>query len=127
MSREVSTARRRKARRRGLGAERIAALWLMLKGYRIVGRAVRTPVGEIDLIVARGRLIAFVEVKRRASLAISAEAIGNRQRQRIARAAAWWMAQERGVASRDLRFDAMLIAPRRVPRHIKDAWRLDPG
>ena len=60
---------RRRAERGGRRAEALAALWLRLKGWTILARRVRTPVGEVDLIARRGRTIAFVEVKARASAA----------------------------------------------------------
>ena len=68
-------ADRRLAERRGRRAETLAAWYLRLKGYRILARRYRTPVGEIDLIVRRGRLVAFVEVKRRPTEAEAAEAV----------------------------------------------------
>ena len=67
--------RRRKAERRGRRAELIAAWYLRLKLYRVLARRYRTPVGEIDLIVRRGRTIVFVEVKHRPSEAEALEAV----------------------------------------------------
>jgi putative endonuclease len=118
-----STAQRRAAWRRGRGAEWLAAWWLRLKGYRIVARDLRLPGGEVDLIARRGRVLALVEVKRRASLAEAAESIGPRQRQRIARAAEAFLQRRPDLARLDLRFDALLLAPGRRPRHVADAWR----
>lgn len=116
---------RRAAYRRGRRAERLAGWWLRLKGYRVVARQVRTPVGEIDLIVRRGRILAFVEVKRRDALATAAAAIGPRQRQRIARAAEHFLRGHPRLAGLQPRFDALLLAAGRLPRHLPDAWRLD--
>ena len=59
----------------GRNAERIAALWLRLKGYRVIARGVRTALGEIDLVVRRGQVLAFVEVKARQELDTAAAAI----------------------------------------------------
>lgn len=118
-----ATARRRLAERRGHGAERLAALLLRLKGYRVLARGFRLPVGEIDLVAARGGIIAFVEVKRRGDLAAAIESISTRQRRRIARAAEAFMAGRPDLAGKDQRFDVVLVAPRRLPRHILDAWR----
>jgi putative endonuclease len=59
--------KRQSAERGGRRAESLAAWWLRLKGWRILARRVRTPVGEIDLVARRGRTIAFVEVKARAT------------------------------------------------------------
>jgi putative endonuclease len=118
-------APRRAAERRGRRAE-LAAVWLLrLKGFRIVARRYRTPVGEIDLIARRGRLVAFVEVKRRPTLDEAAEAMTPAGRQRIARAASLWLARHPAAAELTLRFDAVLLAPRRWPRHMAGVFDAD--
>ena len=114
---------RRQAYGAGRRAEGLAAWWLRFKGYRILARGLRLPVGEIDLIARRGRCLAFVEVKRRATLAAALEAVTPRQRRRILRAAEAWLAQRPDLAGLDLRFDALLLVPGRWPRHLPDAWR----
>ena len=96
-------------------------LWLRLKGYRILARNFRVPVGEIDVIAGRGRILALVEVKARADLATTLAAVAPRQWQRIARAATWFAAADRRAADRDWRFDLMVIRPWRRPRHLVDA------
>lgn len=116
--------RRRRAYIFGRGAETLAAWWLRLRGYRILARGFRVPVGEIDLIARRGRVLAFVEVKARASLSGAIEALGPRQRRRIARAGAAFLQQRPELSNLDLRFDLVLVAPWRPPRHIADAWRI---
>jgi len=118
-------ADRRRAVRRGRFAEAVAAAWLRLKGYRILGRRVKTPVGEIDILARRGSVVAVVEVKARPTAAAAAEAIGARQRHRLERAAAWVLASRPALAQADIRFDAVLVAPFRAPRHVVDAWRPD--
>jgi len=120
----MSRAARRQAYGRGRRAEALAAWWLRLKGYRIVARDFRVPVGEIDLIARRGRVLAIVEVKTRDSLAAAGEAVAPRQRRRIARAAAAFLQRRLDLASLDLRFDVVLLAPRHLPRHLADAWRM---
>ena len=114
---------RQKAYRRGRWAERAAALWLLLQGYRILERGYRTAAGEIDLIARRGKLLVFVEVKARPSLDLAQAAIAPRQRQRIERTAAAFLQRHTRFAACDCRFDAILVAPKRFPRHIRDAWR----
>jgi putative endonuclease len=109
---------------RGRRAEGLAALWLRLKGYRIVARRFGTPLGEIDIIARRGRLLALIEVKARTRLAEASQAISPRQRRRIARAAEFFLHRYPRYTQLELRFDAVLIAPGRLPRHLKDAWRL---
>lgn len=108
---------------RGRRAERVAAWWLRLKGYRILARGFRVPVGEIDVIARRGRTIALVEVKARPSLDEARQAISSRQRRRIERAAASFLQRHPALAGCDLRFDVVLLAPGRRPHHLVDAWR----
>ena len=119
--------RRRQRWRRGRRAEAWAVFWLRLKGYRILARNFRVPVGEIDVIAGRGRILALVEVKARADLATALAAVAPRQWQRIARAATWFAAADRRAADRDWRFDLMVIRPWRRPRHLADAWRPSAG
>jgi putative endonuclease len=99
----------------------MAGWWLRLKGWRILERRVRTPVGEVDLIVRRGNLIAFVEVKMRATGAELDFAIDERRLARVAAAAEYLMPRFAGPGD-DIRVDVVLIAPRTPPRHIENAW-----
>ena len=108
--------------RTGLSAETRAAAYLMAKGYRILARRFRTRYGEIDLVARRRNLIAFVEVKARASLDEAAYAVTPRQQRRIIDAAQAWLMAHPEHANFELRFDAMLIAPRRLPRHLLAAF-----
>jgi putative endonuclease len=122
MKRAKPAARDRKeAENRGREGERRAAWWLWLKGWRILDRRVRTPAGEVDLIVRKGNLIAFVEVKTRASAADLDFAIDERRLARVAAAAEYLMPRY-ALAGEDIRVDVILIAPRTVPRHIENAW-----
>jgi putative endonuclease len=116
-------ARGRAAHAAGLRAEALAALMLRLKGYRILARRMKTRLGEIDLIARRGRALVFVEVKARGNLDGAAEALMAEQRARLARAAALFVAARPAFADLDMRFDVVLVAPRRWPRHLADAWR----
>jgi putative endonuclease len=116
-----------KARRRafafGVRAERLARFWWRCKGYRIVERQYKTPVGEIDIIARRGAALAFVEVKARTDLETAAASIGARQQARIERAALAYIARHPDCAELDLRFDVILIARGRWPKHMPGAWR----
>jgi putative endonuclease len=108
--------------RTGLSAETRAAAFLMAKGYRILARRFRTPHGEIDIVARRRNLVAFIEVKARASLDEAAFAVTPRQQARIIAAAQAWLMAHPEHADFDLRFDAMLIAPRHLPRHLSAAF-----
>jgi putative endonuclease len=112
---------RRAAELSGRDGERRAAWWLWLKGWKILDRRVRTPVGEVDLVVRRGNLVAFVEVKTRATQAGLDFAIDERRLSRVARAAEYLMPRYTGPGD-DIRVDVILIAPRALPRHIENAW-----
>ena len=113
---------RQRAERRGRRAETLAAWYLRLRGFRILARRYRTPVGEIDLIARRGKLIVFVEVKQRPTDSEAAEAVTGHAQRRIARAAASWLAAHPAAAGLDLRFDVLIAVPGRLPRHIAGAF-----
>jgi putative endonuclease len=108
--------------RTGLSAESRAAAYLMAKGYRILAKRFRTPYGEIDLVARKRNLLAFIEVKARASLDEAAYAVTPRQQQRIIATAQGWLMAHPEHAEFEMRFDAMLIAPRRWPRHLLAAF-----
>ena len=109
--------KRETAERRGRQAERIAAWWLRLKGWQIVGRRMRTAAGEVDLVARKGAMLAFVEVKARASAAELDLAIDERRLRRVA-AAAEILWHDLGKAGDDMRIDVILLAPGRAPRHL---------
>jgi putative endonuclease len=115
-------ARRRRAYRLGVSAERIAALWLRLKGYRIVARRHDRGTGEIDLIAQRFGTLAFVEVKARADLASGLDAITATKRRRIMRAAAGYLAAHPEHDGRIVRFDVVVVPARGRPRHLPGAF-----
>ena len=117
------TEARKQAERLGRLAEALAALALRLKGYRVLHRRWRCHLGEIDLVVRRGNAVAFVEVKARPDRDSAAMAVTGRQRRRIARAVAAYLAANGHLAALSLRYDVVLVTPWRWPRHIADAWR----
>ncbi len=125
MSRRSPAGRRQRAQRFGRWAEGLAALSLMLGGYRIIHRRFKTYAGEIDLIARRGGLLIAVEVKARRTLEQAAEAVRPGQRARIGRALEVFIAGRPDCAGLDIRFDVMAVRPRRWPVHLKDAWRPD--
>ncbi len=126
MSGQRGPRERRAALRLGLHAEVVATLFLRLKGYRILNRRFAAGGGEIDIVALRGSTVAFVEVKLRADLDAAAESIGDVKRRRIARAVAYWRIRNPWSSGFALRGDALLMAPWRWPRHIEDAFSLEP-
>ena len=112
---------REAAERGGRRAERLVAWWLRLKGWRILAVRAKTPVGEVDLIARRGRILAFIEVKARASEAEAGMALDEWRLRRVARAAEA-LAPRYARAGDDVRIDAMFLVPRRLPRHLTNVW-----
>jgi putative endonuclease len=117
-----------RARRLGQWAEFVCVASLMLRGWRILDRGAAwargSGIGEIDIVARRGPVVAFIEVKARPSLADAAAAISAQQRERLIRAAAAYLARNPALRSCAPRFDAMLVAPGRLPQHVRDAWRV---
>ncbi len=114
--------KRIKAYRSGHHGEWWAALALMLKGYRIVARRFRTPLGEIDLVARRGSLVLIVEVKRRSSLDAAMEAVGPQAQRRIAGSADLWLSRQKDAGRLSLRFDLVAVLPRRWPVHVPNLF-----
>jgi putative endonuclease len=108
--------------RTGISAESRAAAFLVAKGFRILARRWRSPVGEIDIIARRRSLLVFVEVKAREKFDDASWSVTDRQRLRIAAAAEAWLARYADSRIRDIRFDAILVAPGRIPRHMTSAF-----
>lgn len=118
-------SKRQRAQRRGAFAEFLCRWHLRLHGWRIVACDWRCPSGEIDILARRGGVLAIIEVKSRRDLASAAQSVLPRQRRRIARAATAFLAMRPDLAELALRFDVMLVAPPRAPRHLPDAWRIE--
>src|SRR5258706_7043825 len=117
---------RHAAERRGHRSETVAALWLRLKGYRILERRLKPRAGEIDLVAAAPfGPVCFVEVKARGLTRSAAESVGSAQQTRIARAASLYLASRPHLSRRGARFDIIAIAPRALPVHHRDAWQAD--
>jgi len=117
-----ATLRRRKALRRGSAAEYIAAIFLMLKGYRVLALRYRTKLGEIDIIARKGDLAVFVEVKARADETGAVDAVSYASQKRIRAASDLWLARQRDYARLSQRYDIVAIVPRKLPRHFPDAF-----
>lgn len=119
----VRQARGTASRVAGRRAEVLAAIWLMAKGYRILGFRLRTPQAEIDLLALRGKVLAVVEVKRRTSLLVALETVTSDQRQRLRRAGTALAAGRPALSGASIRLDLIALAPGKLPRHIPDAWK----
>ncbi|MDE2029504.1 MAG: YraN family protein [Alphaproteobacteria bacterium] len=109
----------------GLAAEALCRFALRLKFYRVLASRYKTPVGEIDIVAARGKTLVAVEVKARATREAALESISPQQRARIANALQAFTLRHPRFAGCDLRFDVMIAAPRRWPAHIENAWQAD--
>lgn len=113
---------RRAAERRGRLAERLAALAYLIRGYEILDRRFKTSGGEADLVVRRGRLIAFVEVKSRNTKDAAVLAVTPRNRLRLEQAAARYLALRPHLGEFAVRYDIAAVAGIRVTL-VRDAWR----
>jgi putative endonuclease len=112
---------REAAEKRGRGAETLAAMWLRLHGWRVLARRARVPGGEVDIIARRGGILAFVEVKARASEQAAALSLDAWRLRRVV-VAAERLAPRYLKPGDDLRIDAIFIVPRRLPRHVTNIW-----
>ena len=106
--------------REGHGAEWIAAAYLMLKGYQILGFRLKTRGVEIDILARQGKTAVVVEVKRRATLEAALNAVEFQQLQRLRDAGAALLRQRPSLAGLQLRIDTVALAPGRIPRHRRN-------
>ena len=112
---------RHAAEKRGRRGEGLAAWFLRLKGYRILDRNVRTPRGEVDIVARKGGCLVFVEVKTRDTDAELDLALDEHRLARVAAAAEALIARY-ARENEDIRIDALLLAPGRLPRHLTNVW-----
>lgn len=114
--------KRQEAERRGRGAETLACWFLRLKGWRILARRARVHGGEVDIVARRGRTVAFVEVKARATEEAAAFALDEWRLRRVV-AAAERLAPRYMREGDDVRIDALFIVPGRWPKHLANVWQ----
>jgi putative endonuclease len=107
---------------KGLQAEALAKLYLQLKGYSVLEYRFKTTLGEIDLIVKKGDVVAFVEVKLRKTEDAAAEAVHVKNQSRVRNAAELYLQKHPEYNECELRFDALVMARGAWPRHIENAW-----
>lgn len=115
--------RRRRAFRKGHNAEGIAALWLRLKGYRILARRFRCRMGEVDIIARRGAVLAIVEVKARNEVTVAVDAVQGAAWRRIEAAADVWRARHPQAQALSLRYDIVAVTSAFRLRHLAGAWQ----
>lgn len=113
---------RRKSEAQGRAAERLALWFLRLKGWRLLAERYKCALGEVDLIMRRGDVTAFIEVKARKTLDGAVESVTPRQAKRISAAARHFMAQDRKAALQSCRFDIVAVSPYHWPKHIENAF-----
>lgn len=123
----MSSEDRKAAEARGRRAETVAALYLRFLGWSVLARRFTSGrgsgAGEVDLIARRGDVVAFIEVKARATVAEALESLTPAQRERIARGAEAWLQVNPKHAGRTLRFDVVAVPGGGRPVHLPDAWR----
>ncbi|MBN9412588.1 MAG: YraN family protein [Candidatus Paracaedimonas acanthamoebae] len=113
--------RKIQAERKGRWAERISRILLRLKGYQILETRYKTPVGEIDIIAKRRKILAIIEVKARSTEALALESLQKTQQQRIQRAATWFLTKNPKLTGLQVRFDIILVLPWRWT-HLQNMW-----
>jgi putative endonuclease len=113
---------REAAEKRGRGAETLACWYLRLKGWRILARRARVPGGEVDIVARRGRTLAFVEVKARATSDAAAHSLDAWRLRRVV-VAAERLAPRYLRPADELRIDAMFIVPGKLPQHLPNIWQ----
>jgi len=113
---------REAAEKRGRGAETLACWWLRLHGWRILARRARVPGGEVDIVARRGRTLAFVEVKARATDDAAATSLDAWRLRRVVTAAERLASRYMKPAD-EVRIDAIFIVPRRLPHHLPNVWQ----
>ena len=124
----MSRLARQRSEKTGRRAELIAMLYLRVKGYHIITRREKSPVGEIDLIACKGGTLIFIEVKYRRERSRFDLALTPQSQKRIMRAAAYLTSRREGFQKMGQRFDVIFISPRGMlpygrVHHLKDAWR----
>ena len=122
MTRLAAPETRKRAERRGRWSEWTAALFLMLKGYRILAMRYRVRVGEVDIVARRGDLVAFVEVKARRDRMAAVDAVTLTSQRRIRAAGDHWLSRQPDAARLSLRYDIVAITPWTLPRHYQGAF-----
>jgi len=107
---------------RGIMAEGAAELFLRAKGFEILERRYRTPVGEVDIIAIDDQYLVFVEVKARATLDIALESLTPKMRTRIQDASMHFVSANPKFAGYPMRIDVMAVKLPFTIRHLENAF-----
>lgn len=112
---------RQKAERRGRAGEWLAILYLIAKGYRVLGHRLRTPYGEVDVAAWKAGVLVIIEVKTRKTYDAGAYALTPASQQRIAQAAQVLAGRWRLNAA-PIRYDLIVVGAGWLPKHERGAW-----
>lgn len=116
----------KQSRKDGYDAENKAVLFLRLKGYKILERNFKPPrgtgAGEIDIIAQKHNVIIFIEVKKRNSFEIAAEAVNEKVQARRIRGAEYFLMLHPELTEKEMRFDVILMTSGHLPKHIQNAF-----
>jgi putative endonuclease len=109
--------------RPGLAAERRAAWWYRLRGWRVLGANVWAGGNELDLIARRGRQLRFVEVKEKRGPGFGdpLEMVTAEKQRRVRRAAEAWLAVRPELAGLVVGFDVVAVREGELER-VEDAF-----
>ncbi len=123
ISKKTRLRRRQYAYLKGKLAETLATVYLRIKGYHIMARGFRKPVGEVDIIARKKNTLIAIEVKQRKTLEKAVQAIHTKQRRRISRAMEYYISSHPEFSEMDIRFDVLLITSFiKKPVHLENAW-----
>ncbi len=114
-------SKRQKSELLGRLAEYFAIIFMFFKGYRLLQYRYKCPYGEIDLIFKHGNIVVFCEVKYRSDAEQLFFSLGDRQKQRIKKAANFWMGQKK-IVDYNARFDFIGLTFANKPAHIIAAF-----
>ena len=109
----------------GRRAENLACLYLRLKGYGILERRFKVRQGEVDIIARKGKVIAMVEVKQRATETAAQLSVSFENQSRLVDAAEIYINRQRDLENADfeLRYDFLYVIGRWKIRHITNAFQ----